>query len=586
MGVHNVRNAVSPQNTSIRYVKINVATSTAVEDVAFGATNYWYSYPAIELDKDLNLAITYSRSSTTEYIGAYYSYRINTDPPGLRGSSILQTGKGNYVKDYSSGRNRWGDYMGIWLDPSDNYSMWMFTEYAAGTNLWGTWTGKVRLVPFTGIQPVISSTLLQFGNIEVNTPSDSLSVVIANYGEEDLVIISIPAVEGAFNLASNLSFPLTLQTYDSLAVTFIFSPVDTGLYTISYPVNTNDNSFTGINLTGYSYTIKPAQENILYAVSGSTNNSLSLQLNKETGAGTVIGPAKITEIRSIAVDPQSNVIYGVSQDNYIVRYNAEKGDAYNLFPTNLTDVFSVAFDNQGEFYCIQKTGELYKVNLIAGTLEQVSKAKINVSDIAFHPQTNEMFASIYIAVGANKDRIFKVDVLTGDTVSVGKTGFSNTVNGLAFDASGVLYGVNGASTQVNNLITINTSNGTGTLIGSTGYNHITGIALRKGNPVSAQNTSQIPVEFEIKQNYPNPFNPSTLIEFSLPEASRVKVTIFNLLGETVDVLLNSDRTAGTHKVTWDASSGNLSSGIYFYEVKATGISGKENSSIRKMILMK
>ena len=586
-GVHSIRNPSSTSSSSLRYVKIDVQTSTASEDMAMGAPNYWYAYPALEVDQDHNLAVTFSRSATTEYMGAFFSYRIATDPPGLRGSIMLQDGKANYVKDYGSERNRWGDYNGLWLDPSDNYSMWTFTEYVAALNTWGTWVGKIRLTPFSGIYAGISPSILQFGNIELNNTSDTLKLQLSNYGDQDLVINSMPGSDGPFSLLNNLTFPYVIETYDTLTLNFLFAPSDTGAYDINYPVSSNDPEFTGISLSGYSYQILPSPDNTLYAVSGSLGNSASFTLNTQTGAGTVLGPTKIKDLKSICINPKNSLIYGISTDNHIVRVNAEKGDGYNLFNTNLQDVFGAAFDTSGQLYCVQRTGEIYSVDLEAQSLTMVSQASITISDIAFNPVTNELWASLYLPIGANKDRIFKIDLLTGDTTLVGRTGFNNMIPALTFDASGNLYSISGTSSQLNNLIKVDTSTGAGTLIGSIGVKDITGLAYSPGQPVNVEDgTTQLPSEYSLRQNYPNPFNPSTSIEFSLPESAEVKMIIYNLLGETVDVVLNSALKAGVHKLNWNTSGKNLSSGIYFYEIRAKAANGKLYSSIRKMILMK
>ncbi len=93
-----------------------------------------------------------------------------------------------------------------------------------------------------------------------------------------------------------------------------------------------------------------------------------------------------------------------------------------------------------------------------------------------------------------------------------------------------------------------------------------------------------PVEFNLAQNFPNPFNPSTKISFGLAVDSKVKLSVYNLLGEQVAQLLNSNLTAGTHNVSFNAS--NLNSGVYFYRIDAAGIDGQNFSSVKKMILTK
>jgi hypothetical protein len=94
----------------------------------------------------------------------------------------------------------------------------------------------------------------------------------------------------------------------------------------------------------------------------------------------------------------------------------------------------------------------------------------------------------------------------------------------------------------------------------------------------------IPGKFELSQNYPNPFNPNTNITFNLAIESKVTLQIFNLLGEEVDLLINSNMTAGNHKI--DFNAGKLNSGVYFYKLTAEGIDGSSFSSTKKMTLMK
>ena len=72
--------------------------------------------------------------------------------------------------------------------------------------------------------------------------------------------------------------------------------------------------------------------------------------------------------------------------------------------------------------------------------------------------------------------------------------------------------------------------------------------------------------FLINPNYPNPFNSSTSIEYGLPEAGRVRIDIYDLLGRKVEILVDEEKRAGRHEVVWDASG--YSSGVYFYRIEA------------------
>ena len=100
-----------------------------------------------------------------------------------------------------------------------------------------------------------------------------------------------------------------------------------------------------------------------------------------------------------------------------------------------------------------------------------------------------------------------------------------------------------------------------------------------------ESEKQLPTVYSLSQNYPNPFNPSTTIRYALPFEGNVKISIFNSLGQVIDVLVNKLQSAGNYQVDWSAKY--LSSGIYFYSVEAVSADGKHNfRDVKKMIFMK
>ena len=86
-------------------------------------------------------------------------------------------------------------------------------------------------------------------------------------------------------------------------------------------------------------------------------------------------------------------------------------------------------------------------------------------------------------------------------------------------------------------------------------------------------------EFSLESAYPNPFNPTTTIRFNVPEASRVSLVVFNMLGQEVERLADGVLDAGTHEVSFDA--GNIPSGTYMYRLETPA-----GTFTQKMLLLK
>jgi hypothetical protein len=109
-------------------------------------------------------------------------------------------------------------------------------------------------------------------------------------------------------------------------------------------------------------------------------------------------------------------------------------------------------------------------------------------------------------------------------------------------------------------------------------------AYAKVTKVMIENTnSEMPEDYISSRNYPNPFNPSTTIQFTVPVSGKVELAVFNMLGQKVRTLLNSETAAGSYKAQFDGKDDSgltLSSGVYFYQIKAGNL-----SVTNKMVLL-
>ncbi len=96
--------------------------------------------------------------------------------------------------------------------------------------------------------------------------------------------------------------------------------------------------------------------------------------------------------------------------------------------------------------------------------------------------------------------------------------------------------------------------------------------------------ASVPQAFSLAQNAPNPFNSETVIRFALPQPSQVELTIYNLLGQPVAVLVQEPSAAGTFSVRWDGrdqAGRAVTSGVYLYQLRAG-----EHTQVRKMLLLR
>jgi hypothetical protein len=94
----------------------------------------------------------------------------------------------------------------------------------------------------------------------------------------------------------------------------------------------------------------------------------------------------------------------------------------------------------------------------------------------------------------------------------------------------------------------------------------------------------VPLTYGLEQNYPNPFNPTTHIRYQLPDAQKVSLSIYDILGKKVVTLIDKQQAAGAHTVTWDGKDGlgrRAATGVYFFKLEAGDF-----SKTHKMLLMK
>jgi len=139
----------------------------------------------------------------------------------------------------------------------------------------------------------------------------------------------------------------------------------------------------------------------------------------------------------------------------------------------------------------------------------------------------------------------------------------------------------GTTSSANHSVRLTVGQPTVGLVSDSSYDLAIGFwydGVRNPSPVN----DDIPIVFGMDQNYPNPFNPLTIISFSMPGSLPVNLSIYNVRGERVRVLVDEVRAAGRHEVAWDGNDDHgrgVSSGTYIARIKSSA--GVLN---RKMVL--
>lgn len=102
--------------------------------------------------------------------------------------------------------------------------------------------------------------------------------------------------------------------------------------------------------------------------------------------------------------------------------------------------------------------------------------------------------------------------------------------------------------------------------------------------------SNIPQYYALSQNYPNPFNPATTIKYQLPKTTKVKLEVYNILGQRVKTLVDGLQPADYYKIEWDGRNHHgrqVGSGLYIYRLIAKAADGSENFvKVKKMLLIR
>ncbi len=194
---------------------------------------------------------------------------------------------------------------------------------------------------------------------------------------------------------------------------------------------------------------------------------------------------------------------------------------------------------------------------------------MSVWDVSWNAKTQRLYLAGFTgSSGSYVPRIYRTGVMTSsaasDVVTAMTVNLPSNSRLYALDAETSSAAAGGDKTQI-------------AYYGSLG-------AVKQAAPFEESNSAERITHYELFANYPNPFNPTTTITYQIPQAGRVSLKIFNMLGQVVRILVDAEVAAGLHAIAWDGKNNRgeaVASGVYIYRLEAC-----EVVKTKKMLLTK
>jgi len=325
-----------------------------------------------------------------------------------------------------------------------------------------------------------------------------------------------------------------------------------------------------------------------------------------TGTGVeVLSNAQTPKAFRIEMDSQG-ALYVVQQE---VAHYAVKNTVYGLTkwtgtPGSMTKVWQTQFADGPPYRKSYTSGK----DTVKYNLDSIARAS-NFAGIGLDEKNGIVYVTRRNTNGRPLHNVIGYSMATGQSIplysfatghSIGNAGDTTNVTGgggnnirdLTVDAAGNVVWVNSSSEQIG---VHSPPAGPNSFLTHSGWaiKAGTGVIATPADPLTSVDMDyvRVPGEFSLSQNYPNPFNPETIIKFSLPSFSGVKLVVIDMLGREVKQLVNSIHPAGTHQIAWDGrdDGGNrVASGVYFYRLTASDVGNGRVSHVyvKRMLLLK
>lgn len=471
---------------------------------------------------------------------------------------------------------------------ADNDSLYVFNE--DGSHL----TGFPVYAGHTTLAPIIA---------DLNSNGQKEIVVINNAG-----VLRIFANSGANLLKKSFSQQVTgnaaVANMDAdLDLEIIFGTMDGNLYGVNmdgsimngFPKSMNSPIHKGVavgDITGdhIPEIVFGSFDGMLHAFTADGDTVLNFPIMLDSRVNTT------PVILKVENDSTNYYIFTTTLDNDFLRINLD-GTINNFYSCSncINTNISICDLDRNEFPDIvfgTDAGRLYAFTLEGDSLQNFPvklEGKISVSSV-FADFNNDNKPEIVTGTDAGKLYILHNDgtnyINSPAMYTLGITG-SPCIDDI--DSDGDLEIITGGGNGLNILDATGTKNDALYWNTFMSNNQKTGYFVFKLMPTHLKEQAIMPKASDLLQNYPNPFNPTTTIEYSISNPSKVFLAVYNILGQHIRTLIQNYQTSGTHRTIWDGTDHTgqrVVSGVYFYKLTIEDENGNINSYIRKMLLVR
>ncbi len=520
---------------AVRFYEIKNLTTTPTLNQSgtvfdsIGASPRYFWNASIATSGQGHTVIGSSYAGLNDYAGVAYVGRLSTDPPGTVQSTTFFASSTAYNESQLYGYYFWGRYSSTVVDPNDNMTIWTAQEYCDTSGLYG-WGVRVTQLkaPPPATPSGASPDSVRQGAAHVNVIVDGTSVNGSGFYDPGSGFPSriSATVSGAGVTVDSITY--TDPTHLTLNIS-VDSGAAAGTRTMTV---TNPDSQTATSATGI-LTITPMFTLITFDVPVMASwNLVSNPLLVANDSASALFPDAVSP--AFAYDPVSGYEVSprvVNGAGYWLRFDSSGEEAITGYPLASE---SVAVSDGW--------------NLIGSIGQAVPTLSITSSPPGMI--TSKFFA-------------YQGGYTVSDSIKPGQ-GYWVKVSG----SGRLVLSSSGSSLASDRIRMVATSE------------------LPPPPPEGNTESGVLPRSYALSQAFPSPFNPTTSIRYQLPDDSKVTLTIYNLLGQTVATIIDNIEPAGYKQVEWNGS--NFASGVYFYRLDAVSTADPEKSftSVKKMVLIR